>query len=236
MIHYFYRQTEDWNKKNTTDFWYTRSTESYNNLTDFIKKWNKINKIDYFEFRKLLKKTSEKTFKESRIAPIYFEEIFNLNEDDWIIPFDDDDWFCSSFKERIEKTKEDFVFGDLLFFNIHSSEICYKKGDDQESLFSCQYAFKAKIIKEINICSLKNIINYHYLVKKEVLKNNLSYSYLPFLFSSRTFHLGSLDYLTRNKFNIDPKIYFSSISFSDSNIWCKPYYKYIKNYFAKKYI
>lgn len=205
MIYYLYRQTQNWKKKRISNFWYLNATKSQKKLEKYIEEWNKCNEIDYFKFRQILKNVSQKTF--NNIKKIEINEIKNLQPEDWVIPFDDDDWFFYPFKFEIEKSKSDFVYGDVVFYDIHSGNLEKKQGNQQSSLFSCQYCIRVKALETLNTNSFKNILQYHYLAKQEIIENNINFEYIPNLISARVFHLGATDKIIRSE-SLNPKIYF----------------------------
>lgn len=225
MIYYCYRQTEDWKKNNISNFWYLKSTSSYEKLCHYIEKWSEINDFTYFDFRQILKNVSEKIFLENGIKKIDLKNILDLGSEDWIIPFDDDDWFCSDFKKNIEQSNSKFIYGDVFFYNIHSGESNLKTGH-RDSLYSCQYAIRVDCLKKIDKKSFENIIFYHYLAKKEIIKNKIKKEYFPEVFSARTFHFASTDYIVRNNFSVTPNVFFSK---KNKKFWCDFYAKKIQN-------
>lgn len=234
MIYYCYRQTENWLKNKISNFWYLKSTNSYEKLCKYIEIWNNKNKLTYFEFRQILKKASEEKFRKCNIKKIEINEILDLNPEDWIIPFDDDDWFCDSFKSKIENAKENFLYGDIVFYNIHTGDLDYKDGSNRDSLFSCQYCIRIESLKKINKSSLENIIQYHYLAKKEALNNNITIKHIPEIFAARIFHMASTDNIVRNNFLTEPKIYFQKKM--DPKCWCSVESNKIKKIIKNKYL
>jgi hypothetical protein len=241
MIYFCYRDTIDWKKKELNiDFFADRKqikktpVEQIKKYKEIINKWSMVNKIDYYEFRNILKTISKRTFHDAQIEEISIKDILKLDKKDWLIPFDDDDWFCKNFKKNIEENSDcDFLCGDVARYFIHEGKFELNEGKEEKCkiLQSCQYALKIEKIKKMNNDSLNNIIKRHYTVRYEIKINNMNYKYIDKIISSRIMHNGQFsvlhnsNYLEENDFIFrDPPIYAK---------WCKTYINILNNYTSK---
>ena len=118
MIYFCFRDTLDWEsvrcfKNNINTFFSAgreeegagfrtpRSQSTYKKYLDF---WNKTQPVNFFEYRKKLKEITKLTFLDANINEINVENWRDLSNEDWLIPIDDDDWFCCNFKKHINST------------------------------------------------------------------------------------------------------------------------------------
>ena len=244
MIYYCYRNTQDWEKKDLDlEFFLERKESSidaqkkqYRIFSNFVKNWNEINDLSYFEFRNILKNISKKTFADSGVQEVLPTNILDLNKKDWIIPFDDDDWFCSLFTNNIEKEERvDFLYGDVVRYFINEGKFEYNAGGHERCkvIQSCQYALKIEKLKEISVESFNNFIKHHYTVKHETVKNKFKYKYLHEIISSRIMHQGQYSMLVKNDFTeksfVQKKIEFKFYTPPSYGSWCATYIKMLKN-------
>lgn len=225
MIYYCYRQTENWKEKKISNFWFVKETKSYNRLLKYIENWNNTQKISYFDFRDYLKNISQQTFKDSNIDEIKLENLLELNDDDWVIPFDDDDWFCKDFKRHIENENKPFIYGNVITYNIHEAN--FQKVHQNSFLLSNQYAIKIKALKNISVESCDNIIQKHRRTKKEIAKNKIAYKYVNETISTRIISYASTELIVRTNFKKnDFKLEFGKTpNYAD---WCEPYLEKLK--------
>lgn len=224
MIFYCFRDETNWDKKISIlsdDFW-----DKWNDINQkkYLKKykkyfdlWNKTQTISLFQYRHELKKISESAFEDAGIIKINLESWRDLSDDDWLIPQDDDDFFCPGFRKYIDFADESLVYGNKLIFHsgFHNKfEIYCQK--NTKKISSCGYAFRIKDLKRMDdfnsfvdiefeqrgfkkkFTDAECIIKFHYFVKDLAERHNLKIKFIDQISSCKNWHPGSFSEISRD--------------------------------------
>lgn len=169
------RNHQDWEKINIDKIW-CKSNVFHDELTFLsnVKNWEKCIFPNYIDFRLSIKKIA--LSKWSLPYYIYDDDLIHkFNDEDIIVPIDDDDWLHPNFKEFIEENSKNYDFGfwDKLVnhtvgvFNLHS---WYKH---HSGMGSNNYFFRIGFLKKLSLEKVRKLIKDHCYVSKFVQVNRL---------------------------------------------------------------
>jgi len=131
MIHLNLRETEDWGSIKL-DEWMSREIGAVDywqeHKTNRVPQFNEFYNIDYFEFRRRVKKIANDVHNRMGLSVIYqgrnqTDFIGYINDDDWILPIDDDDWLHPNIRKVVDGIRGyDYMCWDAL---VLATSQCY---------------------------------------------------------------------------------------------------------------
>jgi hypothetical protein len=197
MIYLYLRSTEDWaNAKphTITKNWFNK---------DGLYKFNKAFALDWFEYRRQIKEIAVSMWQFPFIES--FESIYDLHDDTWLLPIDDDDWHHPSIKELDKIRLEfDYVCWSSFIVNmvgnhsIHHFQI-NSASSQEESIASNAYAIRVRFLKKIGIRRLgRKILSAHTTSRHLVYEaGGQILDERPNILSVYNWHLGSISVLNK---------------------------------------
>lgn len=225
MIYFCFRDTHNWDGKDSfkksVDIFFSIGRKGSQLIhKKYLNFWNETQPVNFFEYRKELKKITKLTFSDADVPEINVENWRDLSDDDWLIPIDDDDWFCPNFKKHINSTNENFVYGNFLIFD--ATEIKFKFElrnknpvlQKKHKLVSCGYAVKAGVLKQLSNHDSNKLIKRHAAVSNIIVRNNISYKFIPESMSCWLMHPGCTTHMwwqkNLNKFMKEKLIFYDN--------------------------
>ena len=184
-------------------FIYLRRTQDYKNCEKFLisnellNLWNNTCSISYQEYREAIKKIA---INEWKFPIIGFEEIAKLNDEDIILPSDDDDWFHPLINnELLEKTTDfDFGYWNTLVSSSRSNFGLSVWFNHHKEIASNGYFVKTKVLK--NSPDMLLYLNKHMQAERLAIKDNLKILNLKHqILSVYNWHPGSFSVLKQIK-------------------------------------
>lgn len=167
------RNTQDWENISINDL-FKKSNVFHKCSTYFknIRRWQKYVTPNYFEYRIKLKKIAMSQW---NLPWLEYSENFldNLDDDDLIVPVDDDDWFHPEFEKFLIKNSKNFDFGywgaivnqTSNNYNIHE---WYKFND---YVCSNSYFLKVSFLRSQSIEKTKELIKDHFKASDLIRSN-----------------------------------------------------------------
>lgn len=158
----YLRKTQDWRKER--HFKMPGYLKQFGEKPDeLIRIWNKAFAIDYFEFRARLKEIAISNWRLPFITgPI--EKLFHkLDDNQLILPVDDDDWFHPDLKEILQDKKEEFIYWEEIE---NFSTFVYTAGPRSRFLKhpgSNAYAVRVSFLKKLPRNELLGMLQNHSL-------------------------------------------------------------------------
>ena len=132
MIHTYLRITEDWGSVTMDDlqYWENENAEKHTNVPYF----NRWCALSWFEFRRRIKEIATNSWKRQGLSVLQFDFMQDhlladfVEDDDFVISTDDDDWFHPDLVEIVEKEGKDhdivlwdsMVFRSAGYYQLHS--------------------------------------------------------------------------------------------------------------------
>ncbi len=105
------RMTEDWDNVNLNEItFYTLVPRKLQVIRDIIKMWDNRFPVKYFQYRSQIKDIALKQWPLSYITKLPQE----IEDDDWFVPSDDDDWLHHDLSKFLEKQNEEYVYWNPL--------------------------------------------------------------------------------------------------------------------------
>lgn len=162
------RNTRDWNNIDINDI--LDESNIFNNCSTYIKnirRWQKYITPKYFEYRQILKDIAINQWSLPWFA--YCDNyIEHLNDEDIIVPVDDDDWFHPDLENfLVENSKNcDFGYWDAIVnqtvnnFNIHTWHSCH------DYVCSNTYFFRVSFLRSQKSELGKKLIKDHFVALK----------------------------------------------------------------------
>lgn len=201
----YHRHIEDWRKKEDFEIISFMLTK---NQLEIIKKnkdkWDDFYNVSFFNFRHRIQKIHLESVRNAEMKEIDdFQYLLDvIEDDDFIVPSDDDDWFHPDIKQHLQKLKIENIktviawnFYSLVFGIRGSCGKNYVRERPKADLVSCGYAFTGKSLKEIyNLKGRKfvyEILQYHWVVKRSKFK----IKYIEEFLSLYNYHCGSVSQL-----------------------------------------
>lgn len=229
MIYYCYRDTENWSQK---DFRIKKKFWQEKHRPNHIKKfkhcmdlWNSTQILDWFEYRQELKEISRLSFLNAGIPEISFENLFDLKNDDWLIPIDDDDWVNPKFKDRIKNVEKDFFYSNVVLCDIKNGNL-HKLPHDDSCFTTCGYGLRIRMLKKFCLKEIGDLIRVHERVKNLLVAKNISYDFVDDYLSCYLKHFGNATFMW-NEFNLKiikkPIVFKIPKKYGGYAKWCKPY-------------
>lgn len=172
----FVRQKVDWDFLNG-DFFYIQDKNSPINKInqsnfDLPSFWKKIFKISFFQFRKTMQSISREQHKLTNCEVIIGEDDlkkeFEIEEDCYIAPVDDDDFFCPEIKQYLDPCKKDIVLwpeGWMCGLKV------FRSRPPSRGTGTNTYAIKKSFLKSINYEKSYKVLRYHGAVQKTLFQN-----------------------------------------------------------------
>jgi len=142
------RQTEDWG----TVTWETLEppwTDVSRVDLEYRVPWDKAFKVPYFEYRRRLKEIAMSAWTLDFIHCDPKKLANRINDDDYIIPSDDDDWFNPAVEDFLLSSDEEFISWDSIVNRMayRFAIIPHKKFNKEIPIPSNGYAIKGSVIK-----------------------------------------------------------------------------------------
>lgn len=120
--------------------------------------WNDLFNIKYIDFRKILHDVQKKNFNDINFSSIINQYEYNhLENNGWIVPTDDDDWFHPDIIKTLNNTTSSLVYWNFVNFT--------------EGVVTVQDSTREVIQYESNNYSIKNVSD-ESLIRYHVLANN----------------------------------------------------------------
>lgn len=148
----FLRMTEDWANVSLEDL-----TFYQDKFKILIQMWDNRFSIRYFRYRELIKDIAMRQWP----MPFITELPNEINDDEWFVPSDDDDWTNPRLPEFLERQTGEYVYWDSIV-----NQMCIKYGNHK--WFSCHngigsnnYALKGSLLRRANDVQLTDLVHNH---------------------------------------------------------------------------
>lgn len=233
-IYFYLRRTEDW--KNV----------EYEKLQAFNVErlsvegvriwWDKVSSVRWFDFRAEMKRIAMSSWK----LPILFmppDEIFKLLEDDdFVIPTDDDDWYHPDLNRLITENIEDAEYAEwnpgviqtAFHCNFHDWFRCHKE------TASCGFVIKGSLLRRMDPSKRRVLLRGHTEASRYSLEcNAVMKKWEQFNWSMYNWHFGSISAIGMSRGweaeveNLFPKRKLPPLP--SKYEWCRPQYEDFKS-------
>lgn len=132
-------KTEDWENVNLDDITFFTNIDVIRTL---IKMWDSRFPIRYFKYRSQVKDIALKQW----TMPFITELPEEINDDDWFVPCDDDDWIHPSLESFLEHQSGDFVYWDSFVNQTHTKHTIHKWFSFHEILGPNNFAIRGSLL------------------------------------------------------------------------------------------
>lgn len=178
----YIRNTRNWNQTNICDLYNNKNnnfSKTYRFLNN-VKLWNKYISPNYFNFRAELKKEVMSLWKIPYFTPTE-NFLKKLDDDDIIVPVDDDDYFHPNLEQFLLENVEDNEYGHWGTI-VHTSFMdnrffIWRKNRPELGLEKIEiatncYFFKVKALKKLNFQQVVCLLSVHHdsLLKAKKMK------------------------------------------------------------------
>lgn len=158
----FLRRVQDWENDSLEDMVFTDELPAPH---DTVRTWNNTFAIDYFDFRSKLQKISFDNWSHLN-AEVQIKELHDIQDDDWIVPTDDDDWFHPDLPDHLLSVDSDVVYWNCLVHQIAYSTDLSQWHDFHEEFCTNNYAIRGKYLKLLGFERLFSLLDRHWEVLK----------------------------------------------------------------------
>jgi len=234
----FLRNTEDWGNVTLEHFQdgkiSTNNDPSINQhakdrFLNSISLWNKNLSLNYFDFRNEIKELATSTWKD---IPVVIEDINTLinkiEDDDIVLPLDDDDWLHPEFENIvIHNCLDEICVLNQVVFDTRDWSI--SRWNNEQLLGSSHVLFRASLLKTIDKKSRFHFLKYHPWIYKTAQETNTKIAIMnnmPILICYLS-TFGSFSKMTApnviyNKWEINEATQLTKIpDLCDETMWCK---------------
>lgn len=168
----YLRKTEDWGNLTFEQF---KPQASINNdkIEAAVRLWDQNLLIPYFQYRAMIKSIAESTWKNVFTCPDqkFAEVVSSFDDDDFIVPTDDDDWFDDGLYEFLDGISVHMTKADMLEWNcvVHQTirpANCHHWHDHHNVPCSNNYAVRVRALKKLEPVVQFNMLNQHSKARK----------------------------------------------------------------------
>lgn len=232
-IYIFLRKTEDWKNVDVEDCKFPLFKAGEQDHVPILREWNKSFPVTWQKYRQSLQ---DKSFENWKI-PILFNinDVLNKNDEDVVIPIDDDDWLHPNIDSII---KSEMRNNDLLQwtqiineYTIGRSVSKWGKADWQRKIGHCtsDHCLRIGCLKNFSRNDCDHCLNGHGNVWMSFLYKRRMY--IPEILSCYNHHIGSHSFLIKIKSIEEIRIAVNQISDNIPNwtTWAEPMIKWLDN-------
>ena len=212
--------------RDTTDWLQGRMTKFQDNrhVCDKIYEWNQLFSMSYWEYRHVIKEITVSNWQDTknRVHVMDFEHL-EVAEDEYVLPTDDDDWFCP---EMQLDTDADIVVWNSIVYRtaMHKSySIWFSKALPCTNNYAVRGSFLSKLSQEDRYA----ILSHHMSVFRIKNKYKAKLRRLDATYSCYNWHPGSA-----SSARFVPKLHEAialgkphNAVIANANPWVKPYVK-----------